>query len=854
MSDEWIEGRSLRGDGHEDVLWPEDVVREERPIKEAPAEKPGEEAAEQAEPAAEAAPPEAVPEAARSSQPADEEMPFVSLEPPPEAGDMIRQQQDQPTHVALTPFDDEAYSPDLPWEIFEEPPLEEVEAEPAAEAPVKEVTTPPAEKAAGLPVEEEAAAPEPAPEAEPAAEAPVEEVAAPPDEEVEAAAEPEPLPEAEPEPALEAEPEPLPEAEPEPLPEAEPVVVRPSPPPAEEEEAEPEAPPTEQPLILITLGQSAALSYVAEEDEEEEAEPEPLPEAEPEPLPEAEPEPTLEAEPEPLPEAEPEPTLEAEPEPLPEAEPEPLPEPEPPAPPVEEEVEAEPVAPPVAEVEIEAEPEPAAPPIEEIEAAPEPPPEEAAPVPLPGPESDTARLDSLMWLPAIRLDEEEEAGEEAAGEEDAAEPVVVTAEDHHTPTGLRPIPGQPAPPDETGEPVDVEWVVEVAERMEREREVVAPPEAREEEEAAGLATLRDQLLQTASEQPLRFLIPMAVIVLVGALVFVVLAARMVGERRTDGTEAEEAAPGVVTPTLAVPAEALPPTAAPTPLPPHAQGRIAYASDRDGDFEIYVLDMVTGMLAQLTDNDVADRSPAWSPDGTRVVYVSDQSGDDDLYVMDADGSNVVQLTTDAAADHFPAWSPDGGTIIFSRETVDGSLLLAFDTGCMAEPGVCEDATEILVDAGHNLHAHWSPDGERIAFTTSDYPGLPSAIALINPLGTGYSTRVGTGATDFFPVWSPDGERIAFVSNTMGDYDLWVMTADGQQVIQITRDEGSDVEPCWSPDGALLVFASDRSGTGFDLYVMDATCTSPDEGCEANLVRLTDDEADELNPTWTGATLP
>jgi TolB protein len=82
----------------------------------------------------------------------------------------------------------------------------------------------------------------------------------------------------------------------------------------------------------------------------------------------------------------------------------------------------------------------------------------------------------------------------------------------------------------------------------------------------------------------------------------------------------------------------------------------------------------------------------------------------------------------------------------------------------------------------------------------------------------------------------------------------MTADGQKVIQITQDEGSDVEPCWSPDGALLVFASDRSGTGFDLYVMDATCASPDEGCEANLVRLTDDEADELNPTWTGATLP
>ncbi len=296
---------------------------------------------------------------------------------------------------------------------------------------------------------------------------------------------------------------------------------------------------------------------------------------------------------------------------------------------------------------------------------------------------------------------------------------------------------------------------------------------------------------------------------------------------------------------------IPPTPTATPaLPPYAQGRIAFASDRDGDFEIYVLDLVSGVITQLTDNDHADRQPAWSPDGTRIVFVSDRLGDDDLFVMNADGSGQVQLTTSPAMDHFPAWSPDGSTIVFARETVTSSDLLAFSTTCLDEPETCEDALMVLTSGRYDLHPSWSPDGARIAFSASDFPGLPSIIALIDAHGQSYQPLAGTNTSDITPAWSPDGARIAFTSFGQGDNNLFVMSVTGEEVTQLTMDVASDVEPAWSPDGRYLVFASDRGvGGDFDLYIMEASCAVPQE-CEAQLMALTEDGANDLNPAWWG----
>ena len=113
--------------------------------------------------------------------------------------------------------------------------------------------------------------------------------------------------------------------------------------------------------------------------------------------------------------------------------------------------------------------------------------------------------------------------------------------------------------------------------------------------------------------------------------------------------------------------------------------IAFMSDRDGDYEIFVMDADGTNVRQLTDdpdrsierltvthqtkpvpekfNHDYDGDPAWSPDGNRIAFQSDRDGDHEIFVMDADGTNVQQLTDNDSYDENPAWSPDGNRIVF-----------------------------------------------------------------------------------------------------------------------------------------------------------------------------------------------
>ena len=86
-------------------------------------------------------------------------------------------------------------------------------------------------------------------------------------------------------------------------------------------------------------------------------------------------------------------------------------------------------------------------------------------------------------------------------------------------------------------------------------------------------------------------------------------------------------------------------------------RIAFASDRKGDFEnfeIYVMDADGGNQQRLTENRVYDWSPSWSPDGERIAFMSERDGNFEIYVMDADGGNPQNLTNNRHDDASPAW--------------------------------------------------------------------------------------------------------------------------------------------------------------------------------------------------------
>jgi len=99
-------------------------------------------------------------------------------------------------------------------------------------------------------------------------------------------------------------------------------------------------------------------------------------------------------------------------------------------------------------------------------------------------------------------------------------------------------------------------------------------------------------------------------------------------------------------------------------------KIAYVSNRAGNYEIYVRDLQTGTEVNVTNSTASDRSPAWSPDSSQIAFDSDRYGRGNIYLVGADGSNLRVLYGSTATDTRPSWSPDGSKIV-------GTLGIAVD---------------------------------------------------------------------------------------------------------------------------------------------------------------------------------
>ena len=94
------------------------------------------------------------------------------------------------------------------------------------------------------------------------------------------------------------------------------------------------------------------------------------------------------------------------------------------------------------------------------------------------------------------------------------------------------------------------------------------------------------------------------------------------------------------------------------------GRIAFVSDRDGDYEVYTVRPNGSSVRQLTFNDAFEFRPNWSPDGGQITFTSGRDGDAEVYIMDADGSDQTNVTANpAGGDGNSAWSPDGEKIAY-----------------------------------------------------------------------------------------------------------------------------------------------------------------------------------------------
>ena len=294
-------------------------------------------------------------------------------------------------------------------------------------------------------------------------------------------------------------------------------------------------------------------------------------------------------------------------------------------------------------------------------------------------------------------------------------------------------------------------------------------------------------------------------------------------------------------------------------------RIAFMSTRsERNGEIFVMNADGKRVRRLTKHPRYDGVPVWSPDRQKITFVSYRDEHriqvdgmilGEIYVMNADGTNPINLTQSVERpDGVSSWSPDGKQIAFtSSKYFRWDNLFHSDIWVMDADG--GNPINLTNHHASDLSPDWSPDGMQIAFYSDrnrdwefDVQEKNWEVYVMTPNEGNFINLTNHPARDSSPDWSPDGNQIAFTSNRDGNTEIYVMNDDGTNPINLTNHPAGDSRPDWSPDGRQIAFSTTRDRKDDDdknveIYVMNADGTNP--------INLTNHPARDSSPSWEPA---
>ncbi len=256
--------------------------------------------------------------------------------------------------------------------------------------------------------------------------------------------------------------------------------------------------------------------------------------------------------------------------------------------------------------------------------------------------------------------------------------------------------------------------------------------------------------------------------------------------------------------------------APAVSPDGASLLFVRVEDRSGytNANLYQLPLSAGTLPRgepqrLTSSKTWLMTPVWFPDGRQILFSKATSPLQDLslWTMRAEpGAKERVLASLGENSGWPAISAAKSRLVFARRYSDTNVWrLPLRDGAAAGP-----PEKLIYSVRDDAPAQYSPDGARIVFTSNRTGVFEVWVCDKDGSNAVRITDMGRGMTGS-PRWSPDGKLIVFDSNADGQWDIYATPATGGGLRRLTNDRAADAMASFSRDGRSVYFRSDRSGT-------------------------------------------
>lgn len=230
------------------------------------------------------------------------------------------------------------------------------------------------------------------------------------------------------------------------------------------------------------------------------------------------------------------------------------------------------------------------------------------------------------------------------------------------------------------------------------------------------------------------------------------------------------------------------------LSPLKQGTILLSISEDGHSHIFAYRPFTIGFTRLTEGPWDDVTPAISPDSTYLAFTSNRDRQWDIYLLEMASGQIIRLTNTPEYDGAPSWSPDGRFLAFETYIEDN-----LEIAIIALPGK-EDPIRITKHPDADFSPNWSHQGRQLAFI-SNRSGDPEIwLADLDQASDEHYVNLSqkTRSKESHPAWSPNDDWLAWASEEGGLHNLYLWKED-----ETPRYIGSGDWPAWSPDGSTIL---------------------------------------------------